>query len=153
VTRIEKQIVIARPIEEVLRFARDWRNIPRYLDYIQSVKPLTENTEEVGARFMVNLTFLGRRMTSEWETLEYNANEGWMFKTPLMGIEAHKHWRFEPDGASTRAAFTLEYDPKPPVIGRLIDVVLFRRKWDPICERSVQNLKRILESGPAASTR
>ena len=68
-TRIEKQIVVARPTEDVLRFTRDWRNIPRYLDYIQSVKPLTENPEGVGAKLLVNLTFLSRKMTSEWETV------------------------------------------------------------------------------------
>lgn len=148
-TKIEKQVVIARPMEEVLRFARDYRNIPRYLDYIQEVKPLTENTEGVGARLLVNLTFLGRKMTSEWETVEYNANEGWTVNAPLMGIVAQKRWRFEPVGESTRASFTLEYDPKPPVVAPLLDALLLRRKWDQIYERGMGNLKRNFESGPA----
>ncbi len=70
-TRIEKEIVVARPTKDVLRFARDWRTIPRYLDYVQSVKPLSENSESVGSKLAVKLTFLGRRMSSEWETVEY----------------------------------------------------------------------------------
>ena len=147
-TRIDKQVVIKRPMEEVLRFTGDWRNIPRYLDYIQSVKPLTENAEGLGAKVLVNLTFLGRKMSSEWETVEYNADEGWTFKAPLMGVEALKHWRFEPVGESTRASFSLQYDPKPPLIAPLFDALLFRRKWDQIYERGMQNLKRILESEP-----
>jgi uncharacterized membrane protein len=146
-TRIEKQVVIGRPINEVVGFVRDWRNIPKYFDYIQTVKPLTEKTEGQGTKLLVNLTFLGRKMTSEWETIEYNANEGWTFKTPLMGIEARKRWRFEPVGESTRTSFTLEYEPTPPVIAPLLDVLLLRRKWDKICERGMLNLKSILESG------
>jgi len=145
-TRIHKEIVVARPVGDVLRFARDWRNMPRYLDYIQSVQPLTENTKGVGTKLLVNLTFLGRRMSSEWETVEYNADEGWTFKAPLMGVEALKHWRFEPVGESTRVSFRLEYDPKPPVIAPLVDALLLRRKWDQIYERGMQNLKQILES-------
>jgi uncharacterized membrane protein len=148
-TRIEKQVIVAKPAAEVLHFAGDWRNIPTYLDYIQEVKPLTEITEGKGARYLVNLTYLGRKMTSEWETVEYDQGEGWTFATPLMGIVARKHWRFEPMGESTRVSLVLEYDPKPPIIAPLADVLLLRRKWDQICERGVRNLKRAVEGGAA----
>ncbi len=145
-TRIEKQAVVAKPAEDVLRFARDWRTIPRYLDYIQEVKPLTEITAGKGARYLVHLTYLGRKMTSEWETIEYDEHKGWTFAAPLMGIVARKHWRFEPVGESTRVSFALEYDPKPPVIAPLMDALLLRRKWDQIYERGMQNLKRVVET-------
>jgi uncharacterized membrane protein len=151
-TRIEKQIVVARPQEDVLRFTRDWRTIPRYLDYIQEVKPLTENTEGKGARYLVHLTFLGRKMTSEWETIEYDERNGWTFTAPLMGIVARKYWRFEPVGESTRVTFALEYDPKPPVVAPLADALLLRRKWDQIYERGMHNLKRIIEAEPMKET-
>jgi len=152
-TRIEKQTVVARPTEDVLRFVKDWRNVPRYLDYIQEVRPLADITEGKGARFLVNLTFLGRKMTSEWETIEYDGREGWTFAAPLMGVVARKHWRFEPTGESTRVSFVLEYDPKPPLIAPLVDALLLRRKWDQIYERGMQNLKRVIEAEPARETR
>jgi len=151
-TKIEKQITIARPKEDVLRFTTAWRNIPRYLDYIQDIRPLTEQTEGVGAKLLVNLTFLGRKMTSEWEILEYDVGEGWTFKAPLMGVEARKRWRFEsagePAGGSTKVSFALEYEPKPAVIGPMTDAIVLRRKWDQIYERGLQNLKRVVESEP-----
>ena len=147
-TRIEKAVIINRPVEQVLRFARDWHNIPRYLDYIQSVEPLTENSEGLGAKLLVHLTFLGRRMTSEWETVEYDPAGGWKIKAPLMGVVPSKQWRFEPAGDSTRVSFTLEYDPKPPVVAPLVDALLFRRKWGQIYERGMGNLKRLLEAEP-----
>ena len=151
-TRIEKQIVVERPTEDIVRFTRDWRTIPRYLDYIQEVEPLTENTAGKGAKYLVHLTYLGRKMTSEWETIEYDEGKGWTFAAPLMGIVAQKHWRFEPVGESTRVSFTLEYDPKPPVVAPLLDVLLLRRRWDQIYERGMQNLKRIIETEPTKET-
>ena len=149
-TRIEKQILVSRPVEDVLRFAGDWRTIPRYFDYIQDVTPLTETTVGKGARYLVHLTYLGRKMTSEWEMIEYDEGEGWTFAAPLMGIVARKHWRFEPEGESTRVSFALEYDPKPPVIAPLMDALLLRRKWDQIYERGMQNLKRVAETEQTA---
>ena len=149
-TTIEKAVIINRPLEEVLRFTRDWRNIPRYLDYIQSVKPLTESAEGLGAKLLVQLTFLGRRMSSEWETVEYDPAEGWKVKAPLMGVVAYKRWRFEPAGGSTRVCFALAYDPKPAVVAPLVDALLLRRKWDRIYERGMGNLKRVLEAEPSA---
>ena len=143
-------MLVARVAGDVVRFARDWRNIPRYLDYIQSVEPLTQNDEGLGAKLLVNLTFLGRKMTSEWEIVSYHAHQGWTFKAPLMGVEALKHWRFEPVGESTRVSFVLEYDPKPPVIAPLVDAVLLRRKWDQIYERGMQNFKRVIEEAEPA---
>jgi uncharacterized membrane protein len=59
-TRIERQVVIAKPTAEVFSYAGDWRNFPTYLDYIQEVKPLTETTQGKGAKYLVDLTYLGR---------------------------------------------------------------------------------------------
>lgn len=147
-TTIEKQVVIARPIDEVLRFARDWRNIPSYLGYIKEVKPLTEKTEGEGARYLVQLHFLGRAMSSEWKTVEYDQDRGWTFEAPLMGVDAFKRWRFEPMEDSTRVAFRLEYQPKPRVVGPLMDILLIRGRWDEIYGRGLQNLKRVVEAQP-----
>ena len=146
-TRIERQVVIAKPTAEVFSYAGDWRNFPTYLDYIQEVKPLTETTQGKGAKYLVDLTYLGRKMTSEWETIEYDQDKGWTFTAPLMGIVARKYWSFEPTGEATRVSFALEYDPKPPIIAPLADALLLRRKWDQIYERGLQNLKRTIEGG------
>lgn len=148
-TRIEKQVVIARPAAEVISFAGDWRNISTYLDYVQDVKPLTETIQGKGARYLIHLTYLGRKMTSEWEIIEYDQGKGWTFAAPLMGIVAQKHWSFEPLRDSTRVSFVLEYDPKPPVIAPMADALLLRRKWDQIYERGLQNLKRTVEGASA----
>lgn len=67
---------MARPVQDVVHFAREWRNIARYLDHIQSVECLSDITEGMGAKLRVYLTFLSRRMSSDWETVDYEADEG-----------------------------------------------------------------------------
>ena len=104
----------------------------------------------MGARLHVDLTFLGKARTSDWETVQYDADKGWTFLTPLMGVDARKEWRFESADGSTRVAFTLAYQPKPPVIGPVVNAFLFKPRWNEICERGIQNLKRVMESEPAA---
>jgi hypothetical protein len=67
-----------------------------------------------------------------------------------MGVDARKNWRFEPADGFTRVAFTLAYQPKPPVIGPVVNVFLFKPRWNEICERGMQNLKRVMESEQVA---
>jgi uncharacterized membrane protein len=148
-TTIEKQIVIDRPLAEVVTFVRDWRNIPRYFDYIQKVQPIGEKTEGLGARLHVDLTFLGKARTSDWETVQYDTDRGWTFLTPLMGVAARKEWRFAGANGSTRVTFTLTYQAKPPVLGPVVDLFVFKPRWNELCERGIQNLKRVVESEPA----
>jgi uncharacterized membrane protein len=149
-TRIEKRVVIDRPVSEVVSLVRDWRNIPRYFDYIQKVQPIGEKTER-----RVTTTrgphLLGKARTSDWETVQDDGERGWTFLTPLMGVDARKQWRFEAAGASTRVDFVLEYQPKPPVLGPVVRLLVIKRRWNEICERGMQNLKRVIESEPAAS--
>jgi ribosome-associated toxin RatA of RatAB toxin-antitoxin module len=151
VTRIEKQVVIDRPIADVVSFVRDWRNIPRYFDYIQKVQPIGDQEAGLGARLHVDLTFLGKARTSDWETVEYDGDKGRTFLTPLMGVNARKHWQFESAGASTRVNFLLDYQPKPPVLGPIVNVFVFKPRWNELCERGIQNLKRVVEAEPKST--
>jgi uncharacterized membrane protein len=145
-TRIEESVVVGAPLDKVYAFAVDWRNLMRYCDYIREVKPTTEKTVGEGARFALRVKFLGRMMDAEWEGTEHTQNVGWTFNATLMGRKAVKRWRFAPVDDSTRVTFTLEYEPSPPLIGQLIDVLLIRPQWKRLYKRSFQNLKRLIEA-------
>jgi uncharacterized membrane protein len=145
-TKIEKDVMIAEPVDKVYSFVKDWRNISQYLDYIHEVKPITEKTAEAGARFALRLKFMGRMMNSEWEVVKEIDNKEWTIVAKLMGVRAVKLWRFSPTNGSTQVTFTLEYKLSPPVIGSLADILWIRRQWDKIYERGLQNLKRQIEA-------
>ena len=82
--------------------------------------------------------------------MQYDADKGWTFLTPLMRVNARKQWRFAPVGASTRVDFVLEYQAKPPVLGPVVNLFVFKPRWNEICERGMQKLKRVVESEPLA---
>ena len=148
--RIEKSVVIGAPLDKVYAFAVDWRNLTRYFEYIHEVKPITEKTVGEGARLALTIKFLGRVMDVEWEGTEHIENVGWTFSGPLMGIKAVKRWRFVPVDDSTRVTFTLEYKPRP-LIGQIMYVLLVRPQFGGMCERSLQNLKRLIEAEAATA--
>ena len=56
---------------KVYGFAKDWRNLQRYMVYIHEVKPVTDKTIGPGARLKLRVKFLGRMMDAEWEGTEY----------------------------------------------------------------------------------
>lgn len=145
-TKIEKSVVIEAPLDKVYSFATDWRNIARYFVYVREVKPITEKTVGEGAQFAVRIKFLGMMWNSQWEQIEYTENEGMAFITPLMGVRPVKRWSFTSVDDSTRVNFILEYKMPIPLLGQLLDVLIFRRQWDKLSEKTFQKLKQLIET-------
>jgi len=146
-TKIEKSVIIRAPLKKGYAFAKDWRNLKRYFVYVHEVKPTTEKTLGEGARLSLRVKFLGRMMGSEWEGTEHIENVGWTFNATLMGITAVKRWRFAPVDNSTRVTFTMEY--KPPLLLKIMDMLLIKPQWNKLYERSFQELKRLIETETA----
>jgi len=151
-TRIEKSAVIQAPLEKVYAYASDWRSITRYFDYIERVEPRTERTLGEGALLAMRLRFLGRMMNCEWRGIEHEENVGWTFNAKLMGVTAKKVWRFSRVDDATRATYTLEYRPSPPIIGHAMDALLIRHEWDKLCGRTVRALKQLVEAEAVAGS-
>ncbi len=145
-TKIEKSVVIHAPVQKVYAFASDWRNLKRYFVYVQDVKPRTEKTLGEGAALELRVRFLGLTLTSEWLGTEQMPNVAWAFNAKLMGLWATKRWQFASVDGFTRVTFTMTYDPSPPVIGQLVDVLLIRREWERLYEQSFQTLRQLVEA-------
>jgi uncharacterized membrane protein len=149
--KVEKSVLIEAPLEKVYGFAKDWRNLQRYLVYVHEVKPVTDKTIGPGAQLRLRVKFLGRMMDAEWEGTEHIENVGWTFSATLMGRKAIKRWRFATVDGSTRVSFTLEWKTSPPVIGHILDVLLLKPQWGKLYEQSVQKLKSLIEAGTTAT--
>jgi uncharacterized membrane protein len=150
--RIEKSIVIGVPLDKVYTFCMDWRNLARYFEYIREVKPITEKTIGQGARLALKIKFLGRMTDVEWAGAEHIEKVGWTFTGTFMGRKAVKRWHFAPVDDSTRVTFTLEYKPRP-LIGQIMYALLVRSQFGGMCERSFQNLKRLIEAETATAAK
>jgi len=151
-TTVETSVIIDAPLEKVYAYASDWRNYERYFVYVRDVQPLTEKTLGEGAGLKLKVRFRGLPLTGEWRGVDETQNVGWTFDTKRMGRWARKRWLFAPVDGSTRATFTLEYEPpRPQVIGRPFDALLIRPEWERVCKRSFETLKQLVEA-EAAST-
>jgi len=151
-TKIEKSVVIGASLDKVYDFAMDWRNLTRYFEYIHEVKPITEKTVGEGSRLALKIKFLGRKTDVEWEGTEHIEKVGWTFTGTFMGRKAVKRWHFAPVDDSTQVTFTLEYKPRP-LIGQIMYALLVRPQFGGMCERSFQNLKRLIEAETATAAK
>ena len=149
-TRIEKSIEIKAPIEKVFHFAADWRNKNKLNWYpgVYDWKPTTKKMRGDGARFVFITKALGRKYETEMETSNFVENEGFTY-TSIRGMESKHQMAFTPSADGTKVTDITEYKVPIPVIGGLLDALLFKRRWEANSEKALQNLKRLMESQTA----
>ena len=143
-TRIEKSIEIKAPVEKVFEFAADWHNTEKFFEGLYDFKPTTEKTRGEGTRFAYKIKALGIESEIEYEVSNLVENEGWS-GTSVRGIETRFHWIFASLDDRTKVTHIAEYKPPIPIVGVVVDALLVKRQWETNIERSLQNLKRLLE--------
>jgi hypothetical protein len=69
--RVEGDIIIKRPVEEVFDFCADERNEPRYNPWMTHAEQTSSGPIGLGSRFHAELRTMGRKvaMTIEWTGL------------------------------------------------------------------------------------
>jgi hypothetical protein len=146
--RIQKSIVINAPLEEVFEFAADWKNAEKFYEGVSGLEPVTEKTRGDGARFACKARnpVIGD-IAYEVEYSDLVENVGWTVRG-VKGPKFVERWRFErlderPD--ATRVIYDMSYKVPLPIVGRLIDLLASEPLWTRIAEKSLQNLKSLLE--------
>lgn len=144
ITKIEKSIGINAPVEKVYDFAADWQNSAKFYEGIYDLKPTTEKTRGEGARFVYKTKALGREYETEYEVSNVIENEGWI-GTSITGVETKEQWIFAPLDDRTKVTHVVEYKPPLRIVGGVIDALFMKRRWEGNIEKSLHNLKRLLE--------
>jgi hypothetical protein len=109
-TEIERSIVIERPIAEVWDFVHEPANDALWQTTLTEVEELTEGPMRVGTRVREVRRFLGLRIETTWEVIEYeptrkSAIRGLSGPIPLAG-----GYRLEEFGGATKLAVSGELD-------------------------------------------
>ncbi|MDX6414356.1 MAG: hypothetical protein QOG06_1971 [Gaiellaceae bacterium] len=73
-TKIERSIVIDRPVEEVWEFVHETADNILWQTTLAESEQLTEGPMDVGTRVREVRRFLGLRIESTWEMTEYEPN-------------------------------------------------------------------------------
>ncbi|HEX6700525.1 MAG TPA: SRPBCC family protein [Gaiellaceae bacterium] len=148
-TKIERSIVIERPVEEVWDFVHDPAKDALWQTTLAESEKLTHGPMRVGTRVREVRHFLGVRIELAWEVTEYEPNvrsaiRGISGPIPLTG-----GYRFEPVEAGTR--FTVSGELDAHGLFKLAEPV-FARITRRELEANLGHLKDLLETEKTAGS-
>ncbi len=142
--RVEGDLVIERPVEDVFDFVADERNEPRYNPRMLRAEKLSAGPIGAGTRFRAEMKMKGRRRLVEMTTefTGYERPHRLASATHFTSMEIHGSLTFEPVPEGTRMRWQWNLEPRGllKLVGPLI-VRMGRRQ-----EQAVwSGLKRLLE--------
>jgi Polyketide cyclase / dehydrase and lipid transport len=146
VARVNGEIVIHRPVEEVFDFVADERNEPRYNPRMVHVELISEGPIGLGARFRTELETRGRTMPMVVEFTGYERPSKLSSVTRSSMMETEGALTFE--SVATGTLMRWSWDVRPRGVFKLMRPVvgLIGRRQE---QRIWGNLKRLLEARPA----
>jgi hypothetical protein len=141
--RIEGDLVVERPVEEVFDFVSDERNEPRFNLRMLRAEKVSPGTIGLGTRFTAEMATGPRRTPMTTEFTGFQRPRRLASTTRLSWMEIDGSLAFEPVRDGTRMRW--EWDVRPRgvlrVLGPVIGVIGRRQ------ERAIwTNLKRLLEA-------
>jgi uncharacterized membrane protein len=138
---MEHTVTVNRPAEEVFAYLADVRNLPEWQGEVIEARP--EGEAGVGARFVEVRSFLGKRMESTIEIVEYEPGRLFTIKVIEGPIPFEVRHTLEAHGDSTRVQVVGEGEP-----GGFFKLAegLVTRKVQKAAEKDFAKLKQVLES-------
>ncbi len=141
--RIEINLVINRPVEEVFAFVSNSENLPRWRSTSLEVKKTSEGPIGVGSTFRGRFTFLGRQFDGNVVVTAHEANRVFVSKIAEGPFPLETGYTLEPVENGTHVAFVVDGAPggffkfAEPLV-----VSLAKRSY----ESDLHNLKEMLEA-------
>ncbi len=147
--KVEKSVTVNRPPEEVYRFWRDFQNLPRFMNHLESVTDLGNGRSHWVAKAPAGKTV-------EWNAEVYNEKENELIAwRSLEGADVDNAGsvRFEPapEGRGTIVRVTLKYDPPAGKLGSLV-AKLWGEEPSQQIEEDLRRFKQVMEAGEIPTT-
>jgi uncharacterized membrane protein len=147
--KVEKSVTVNRAPEELYRFWRNFENLPRFMNHLESVKDMGDGRSHWVAKAPAGKTV-------EWDAEVYNEKENELIAwRSLEGADVDNAGsvRFEPatGGRGTIVRVTLKYDPPGGALGALV-AKLFGEEPSQQIEEDLRRFKQVMEAGEAATT-
>ena len=119
--RVEKQITIDAPCEEVWEVIGDPSNWPRLMHGITRFDQKGEQEPGVGARYSMRMRVGSADVGGLIEIVEYDENRD-MAWTSITGIDQRGRWRVrEAPGGATTVTLRLSYDAPGGILATIAD--------------------------------
>ncbi len=143
-SKLEAQVEINRPIEEVIAFVDDNANDPMWQTSVLESEKKSDGPATVGTIYHMKEKFLGRVIEQDWEvTARSDDGSTWSAKSLAGPFPMEATMTFEATSSGTRVSRTLSIDvgrffkAASPVVGHIA-----QREMD----MDFANLKELLES-------
>lgn len=108
--RIDKSVVINRPVEEVFAFVSPGENWSQWATELVETRKTSEGPMDVGTTYVHVAQMLGRRIENGYEVTEYEPNRKVSMKATSGSIPADVALTFEPAEGGTRVVLGVEAD-------------------------------------------
>ena len=148
--RIEKSITIRKSPEELYRFWRDFQNLPRFMQHLESVRVIDDKRSHWVASGPG-----GKRFEWNAEIVQDIPNEliAWR-SSEADEVQNTGEVRFEraPGGRGTEIHVEIEYTPPAGVVGAAI-AKLFGQDPEKQAQEDLRTFKRLIETGEVPTTK
>jgi uncharacterized membrane protein len=147
--RVERSVVVLRPIDVVYRWWRSFENLPRFMRHLEEVRPLGDGTYRWVARGP-----LGR---VAWNAEIVEEQVPWLLSwrsMPGSQVDNAGSVRFSPaaSGRGTEVRVVLAYQPPAGVLGAAVARLLGREPGQQV-EGDLQRFKHLMEDLELAPAR
>jgi uncharacterized membrane protein len=147
-TRVERSIVIEKPVEDVWEFVHDTTKDALWQTTLVESQQLTDGPIDVGTTVREVRNFLGRRVEMTWQMTECKRNRRSSIQAVAGPVPLSGRYEFEPVGSATKLTVTGELDAH-----RLFKLAepIFRQITARELEANLGHLKDLVESWQEAS--
>jgi uncharacterized protein YndB with AHSA1/START domain len=140
--KVEKSVVINRPIEEVFAYVTNPDNVAEWAGPVTEAKQTSEGPVGVGTTSTRVTEFLGRRSESIYEVTEYEPNRKFAEKTTSGTLQTAEIITFESADGGTKV--TIGGEVEATGFGKIAEPV-FARMAKRQLDTDISNLKDLLE--------
>jgi carbon monoxide dehydrogenase subunit G len=145
VIKVEREIVVDRPPEEVFAYLSDPDNIPEWQSGVLEARKDSQGPMGVGARWREVRTFLGRRIEQTIEATAFEAGKEFSLEVVSGPVPFRIRHLFEAAGGGTRIRVTGEGELGGfAKLGRRFVIRALERQF----ETDFAKLKEVVESRP-----
>jgi hypothetical protein len=110
--KVEGEIIINRPPEEVFDFVADERNEPRFNPHMHRAEKISEGPIGVGTRFHAEMTSMGRTVLMVVEFTGFDRPSRLASSTHMAWMDTHGALTFEPVPGGTRMRWSWQLDSR-----------------------------------------
>jgi uncharacterized membrane protein len=150
---VERSVTVNRPRSEVYQFWRDFENLPRFMEHLESVDESYTGGEGAASRWVASAP-LGQTVDWMAEIVEERENEVIAWRSlPGSQVETYGRVVFQdaPGDRGTEVSISLQYKPPGGSAGALV-AKLFGEEPNVQIREDLRRFKQVIETGERATT-